>query len=154
MDYEGHVLTCGAELAPVAMWLHQPSSWQSCCSVVLMMASILSIPREDLSLEELSAAVAVTLPQTQHYSSRCHTPSPLAHAATYSNLHEFRSWWQCFLGFFSNSSFFFSVFTKSLLSATFTLSSQHRSRNCCVTAASLPADRRNLSAPHELREPQ
>lgn len=41
--------------------------WQSCCSVVLLMASILSIPQEHLSLEELSAAAAVTLPQTQHY---------------------------------------------------------------------------------------
>lgn len=90
-------------LAPAAMWLHQPSSWQSCCSVVSPDGlHPVSSPGGSLIGGAECCRRCDTSTNTA-LSSRCHTPSPLAHAATYSNLHEFQSWWQWvfFLFFFT-----------------------------------------------------
>lgn len=102
------------ELTPVALWMPLLSFQHSCYSAVPPMASILSISW-GISHWKGSEQCWSDSGTNTALSSHCHSRSPRAQTAAYSNRHEFASWWQ--LVFHSSFTFFFwiSVFNKSLL---------------------------------------
>lgn len=83
-------------------------------------------------------------------SSHCHSRSPWARAAAYSNRHEFRSWWQ--LVFLSSFPVLFLDFCLQQIFALrrFTLSSSVQREKLLCDCSSLPVERRDLPALPEL----
>lgn len=145
-DGHGSQMLNREELTPAAMWMPLLSFQHSCYCVVPLMASILSISL-GISHWKGSERFWSDSDTNTALSSHCHICSPWAHAAAYSNRHEFGNWWQ--LVSHSSFQFFFwiPVFNKSLLCVA--VISVQREKLLC-DCSSIPAESRTLTCLPEL----